>query len=140
MTCAMGGAGARAWDCAQALLGAPFRLQGRSAATGLDCVGLVIAAYAGAGLRLGAIDDYALRGYPPDAAVAALDASGLGRAAGAVRRGDVALYRLPARQLHLALVAPGRLIHADAALRRVVAAPASRLPEPCGRWRPIEDD
>ena len=37
---------ARAFAAAQAMVGARFRVQGRDAAGGLDCVGLVAAAYA----------------------------------------------------------------------------------------------
>ena len=123
------------WAAGEALVGVRFRLQGRDAATGLDCVGVVVAAFASAGVRLSAIDDYALRGFGLRRAEAVLAAAGLWRARGAVRIGDVGLFALPGRQLHLALLAPGRLIHADAGLRRVVIAPAARLPEPASRWR-----
>lgn len=123
------------WAAAEALVGARFRLQGREPATGLDCVGVIVAAYAAAGVRLTALDDYALRGFGWQRAEAALQAAGFRRARGAVQLGEVGLFLLPARQLHFALLAPGRLIHADAGLRRVVSAPAARLPEAASRWR-----
>ena len=126
---------AAVWAAGTALVGAGFRLQGRDAATGLDCVGVIVAAYAAAGVRLAAIDDYALRGFAADRAVAALMTAGFARADDAVQPGDVGLFKLPARQLHLALLAPGQMIHADASLRRVVMAPASRLPAPASCWR-----
>ncbi|MBA4748364.1 MAG: peptidoglycan endopeptidase [Sphingopyxis sp.] len=126
---------AAVWAAAEALVGAGFRLQGRDAATGLDCVGVIVAAYAAAGVRLDAIDDYALRGFGLRRAEAALTAAGFGQAKGMIVVGEVGLFALPARQLHLALLAPGRVIHADAGLRRVVIAPASRLPEAASRWR-----
>ncbi len=127
--------GEQAWACAVALVGVPFRLQGRSAETGLDCIGLVLAAFAGAGVRLASIDSYALRGFPLERALALMDASGLARTGVPVQSGDVGLFLLPARQLHLALLAPGEIIHADAGQRRVCAAPPSRLPEAVARWR-----
>lgn len=135
--------GAQAWVAARALTGTRFRLQGRSAATGLDCVGLVVAAYHAAGARLLAMDDYALRGFALEAALGRIDASGLRRtAAGSGETwaaGDVALYILPAGQLHLAVLGPGRIVHADALLRRVVEAPLHRLPPPTARWRWTEE-
>lgn len=132
--------GARAWAAALALTGTRFRLQGRDAATGLDCVGLIVAAYAAAGVRLDAIDDYALRGFPLARALEGMVGSGLRRVSSPVAAGDVALFVLPAGQLHFALIAPGRLVHADALLRRVVEAPAARLPPPITWWRWPEEE
>ena len=123
------------WAAGAALVGTRFRLQGRDAATGLDCVGVIVAAHAAAGVRLEAIDDYALRGFAAERAAAALLTAGFVRVGDAVQPGDVGLFKLPARQLHLALLAPGQMIHADAGLRRVVMAPATRLPEAASRWR-----
>jgi cell wall-associated NlpC family hydrolase len=131
--------GARAWAAGRALVGTRFRLQGRDAASGLDCIGVIVAAYAAAGVRLAAIDDYALRGFALERALAGIDGSGLQRVGGAMAAGDVALFALPAGQLHLALIAPGRLVHADALLRRVVEAPEGRLPPPVARWRWAEE-
>lgn len=123
------------WAAAEALVGARFRLQGREAATGLDCVGVIMAAHAAAGVRLTVLDDYALRGFGLQRAEAALACAGFDRVKSMIVPGEVGLFALPARQLHLALLAPGRLIHADAGLRRVVIAPAARLPEAASRWR-----
>ena len=126
---------AAAWAAAEALVGVRFRLQGRDPATGLDCVGVIVAAYAAAGVRLAALGDYPLRGMALRRAEALLAAAGLVPVRGATAPGDVGLFALPARQLHLALLAPGRIIHADAGQRRVVLAPANRLPEAATRWR-----
>jgi cell wall-associated NlpC family hydrolase len=73
-----------AWAAGKTLVGVRFRLQGRDAATGLDCVGVIVAAYAAAGVRLAAIDDYALRGFELGRAEAAMAAAGLERVGGAV--------------------------------------------------------
>jgi cell wall-associated NlpC family hydrolase len=123
-----------AWDAAKRLVGTGFRLQGRDPATGLDCIGVVIAAYAAAGVKLAALDDYPLRGTALADALAAIAASGLTRRESAAAAGDVALYALPAGQLHVALLGPASLIHADAGLRRVVEAPLARLPAPLACW------
>lgn len=104
------------------MVGVRFRAQGRDAVHGLDCVGLVWAAYAGAGHRLRAPRDYPLRGWSRERIVAALEAAGFRRATGA-RDGDVALIALPAGQFHLGLIGGGRLVHAHAGLRRVVETP-----------------
>jgi cell wall-associated NlpC family hydrolase len=130
-----GRAGRAAWHAAEALVGVPFRLQGRDPVTGLDCIGLIVAAYADAGIRLQAPDDYGLRGMTARAVIAALDQSGLRPCAAPVAAGDVGLFLLPAGQMHLAMLAPGRIVHADLALRRVAAAPDARLPPPHARWR-----
>jgi cell wall-associated NlpC family hydrolase len=126
--------GQSAWDAAKVLVGTRFRLQGRDPATGLDCIGVVLAAYVAAEVKLAALDDYPLRGTALVDALAAIDTSGLTRRESAAATGDVALYALPAGQLHVALLGPASLIHADAALRRVVEAPLERLPAPLACW------
>lgn len=131
--------GALAWQAGLALVGTRFRLQGRDTATGLDCVGVVLAAYEAAGVRLSAIDDYGLRGVPIDRALASFSASGL-RPVENADVGSIGLFVLPAGQLHVALTAPARLIHADALLRRVVEAPAARLPLPIAYWHWPEEE
>ena len=45
------------------MVGVPFRAQGRDPRYGLDCVGLVWAAYAAVGCALPAPTDYPLRGW-----------------------------------------------------------------------------
>ncbi len=54
------------------MVGVRFRLQGCAPATGLDCVGLVWAAYAAAGVRLARPADYPLRGWGRDRVEAGL--------------------------------------------------------------------
>lgn len=99
---------------AEALVGAPFRPQGRDPATGLDCVGLVAAAFGISGVRR----DYRLRGDHR----AELEA-GLLRWFRKVRRcraGDVLLMQAGAGQLHLGVRSRAGFIHADARIGRVV--------------------
>jgi cell wall-associated NlpC family hydrolase len=103
---------------ALALVGAPFRAQGRTAERGLDCVGLVAAA-------LGATDvrgDYALRGGSLEQLERELERAGLVPVC-APAVGDVAVMQAGPAQLHLGVLTAGGLVHADAGLRRVVERP-----------------
>ena len=105
---------------AVALVGAPFRAQGRDAA-GLDCVGLVLSA---CGLPPGLVrDDYRLRGDYRDEIVGALGQRFRRVALGRRRAGDVLLIAVAADQLHLGILTPRGFVHADARLRRVVETP-----------------
>ena len=109
---------------ARALLGIRFRPQGRSAPTGVDCVG-VVALAVGAGR---VPRDYALRGGSPERLAAELEAAGL-RRVGAPRAGDVLVMAAGPGQLHLGVFTGTGLVHGDAGLRRVVERPAP-LPWP----------
>lgn len=133
-----------AWQAALSLIGTPFRLHGREPGTGLDCVGLVAAAYRSAGLAVeGVPERYRLSGPAPDVAAAWLAEGGAVPVAGAVAAGDIALADLGTggrRQLHLLLLGPtGAAVHAHAGLRRVVWSPevAGVM---LGRWRVTETD
>lgn len=111
-------AGERVAAAARDCVGVRFRVHGRNAATGLDCVGVAAIA-----LRAGGWDgpvpaDYALRTGTWDTGkwggLIACD----GRAAG-----DVLLCRVLPTQLHVAVRTAEGIVHADAAARRVVARP-----------------
>jgi len=123
---------------ALALLGVPFRLHGRSVATGLDCVGLVALAAERAGLHRPALPAYRLRGTGRAKAEQALLRCGLARVVDA-RGGDVLLVESGPMQLHLMIRAGEGFVHAHAGLGRVVltpAPPASPAPWPLlGSWR-----
>lgn len=107
-------------DRAMALIGTPFRAQGRGAA-GLDCVGLVLSA---CDLPQGlARDDYRLRGDHRNELMAALGAR-FRRVSRARRRvGDLLLMTVAEDQLHLGVLTPHGFVHADARLRSVVETP-----------------
>ncbi|WP_411340593.1 peptidoglycan endopeptidase [Sphingopyxis sp. J-6] len=102
--------------------------------TGVDCVGLVWAAYAAAGRRLVRPQGYPLRGWVRAQVEAGLTAAGFMSVGGAVRDGDVALIALDAGQFHLGLIGTDRLVHAHAGLRRVVETPVGGS-EDLARWR-----
>ena len=116
-----------------ALVGARFRLHGRDAATGLDCVG-VAAIAAGVDAPTG----YAARGGDAARWARAIEARGAERVDEA-RPGDVALVDAGAGQFHLAVMTEAGFVHADARLRRVVERPGP-LPWPLiGLWRMREE-
>jgi len=109
------------------MIGVRFRPQGCDPVTGLDCVGLVWAAYAAAGRRLARPEGYPMRGWDRARVEAGL------RAAGFAPAGDVALIAYAAGQFHLGLMGEGVMVHAHAGLRRVVETPVDgRVGE---RWR-----
>lgn len=125
--------GARAFAAARALIGVPFRLQGRNPAVGLDCVGLVWAAYAEAGHVLRAPAHYPLRGWERERIEAVLVGAGFHRVTDPCD-GDVALIALAARQFHLGIIGAASFVHAHAGLRRVVETPLDGLTH-ATRWR-----
>nr|WP_166945774.1 NlpC/P60 family protein [Sphingopyxis panaciterrae] len=117
------------------MVGVRFLPQGCDPRTGLDCVGLVWAAYAAAGRVLERPGGYPLRGWARARVEAGLAAAGFERVADAARAGDVALIAFDAGQFHLGLIGADRLLHAHAGLRRVVETPINGIGQEMGRWR-----
>ncbi len=115
---------------ARTLVGVPFRPQGRSAAYGFDCVGLVAAALGIERVRA----DYPLRGGSAERLASELERAGLERV-DEVGIGDVLVMRSGPEQLHLGIVTDAGLVHADAGLRRVVERPGSPTWQVLGAWR-----
>lgn len=115
---------------ARSLIGTRFRPQGRSAAEGLDCIGLAALAIDARNVPR----DYALRGNSDRRLATALAAAGLA-AADVMAAGDVLVLAPGATQLHLGIFTGTGLVHGDAGLRRVVERPLP-LPWPVlGIWR-----
>lgn len=117
------------------MVGVRFRLQGCDPATGLDCVGLVWAAYAAAGVRLARPHGYPLRGWARGRVETGLVAAGFSPVEGDMRVGDVALIAFAAGQFHLGLIGPASLVHAHAGLRRVVETPLDEVVLGAALWR-----
>ena len=117
-------------------VGCPFRLHGREPATGLDCVGLVVAALAATGASPHAPTGYSLRNLSVDHWLPFVASSGLLPSPGLIRAGDVLLISLKHCQHHLAIAANGtNVIHAHAGLRKVVVQPLESTWRVCAKWR-----
>jgi cell wall-associated NlpC family hydrolase len=121
---------------AEALLGTRFRLHGREPATGLDCIGLLVAALARGGQHIAVPTGYPLRlrelaQWLPDP-----DTCGFADAREPFRPGDVVMLQPGLAQFHLA-IADRSLgwIHAHAGLRRVVREPALPNGTLTAHWR-----
>ncbi|HEY9579035.1 MAG TPA: peptidoglycan endopeptidase [Rhizorhapis sp.] len=122
---------------ARALLGVPFRLHGRSADMGVDCVGLVALAAWRAGHEGEAPDRYGLRGGRVEQFENWLAAAGLRRVSSMVP-GDIVLVQAGVRQFHVMVFTGEGFIHAHAGLRRVVAMPGESPWPVIGVWRVID--
>ena len=118
------------------LVGVRFRLQGRSRASGVDCVGLAALALAEAGHEAAVPRGYGLRSGDEALARGWLAEAGLV----AVERpqpGDLILVRPGPLQLHLMILVPGGHVHAHAGLGRVVETPGPSPWPVIGHWRAI---
>lgn len=121
------------------LAGSPFRLHGRDPATGLDCVGVCVAALHAIGRKVSVPTSYGLRNAKLDSFATVLSDAGLGVADGAPRPGDIVLLRLSAVQFHLMIAVPdGCFIHAHAGLRRVIKSPGPNVHPVMGHWRLLD--
>lgn len=137
--------GERIWAAALTLVGTRFRLHGRDAAGGLDCVGLVALALKRAGLAPGPVPDrYALRGGPEPLLRRWLIEAGLVPVE-TWATGDLMLSAMGRDQWHVMIGGRGKagggasdgdaVIHAHAGLRRVVVMPGNPPGMLAGCWR-----
>ena len=108
---------------ARALLGCRFRPQGRSVATGLDCIGVVALTYGLDGADVPS--RYWLRGKQSDRSLAGLNHYFRAISKSKARINDLLLCEAGPDQLHLVVKTMGGFIHADAGLRRVVETPGA---------------
>lgn len=120
----MNDAGAQLARAAASFIGTPFRLNGRSAEAGLDCVGLVAASLANIGRKPVPPVGYELRNSTIGVFLQAAPASGLIEVAGPISAGDIVLVAPGPGQQHLLIAESSTsFIHAHAGLRRVVRMP-----------------
>ena len=130
--------GARFAQAAAALAGTPYRLHGRDASTGVDCVGLVALALARSGRRAVAPEGYALRALTVAPLLRFAGRNGFvpldpGEAAAA---GDLLLFRPSPIQAHLAIdLGRNGMVHAHAGLGRVTVEPGRPAWPLAARWR-----
>lgn len=116
-------------SAAEALVGAPFRFHGRSAAHGLDCVGLVAVALEGSGIAVPPLPTYALRNSSYDFVPRFAERCGFVPAERQPHRGDLVMVSPGPAQRHLLInTGPDVFVHAHAGLRHVVRMPL------CADW------
>ena len=103
-------------------VGSRFRLHGRDPATGIDCVGLCLAALHRCGCNVDLPIGYGLRNITVDRMISAAARQGsLEPCSGSVGEDEVVLVQIDPMHFHLLISAPGeRFVHAHAGLRRVV--------------------
>ncbi|MDP3551843.1 MAG: peptidoglycan endopeptidase [Novosphingobium sp.] len=119
-------------QAALGLVGVPFRLHGRNATSGLDCVGVVAEALRRTGVKPTVPEGYSLRGTAVSGFVGCAALSGLDLVDA---DGDVVLCMVNPVQMHLAVRAGDGFVHANASLRRVTFMPGP-LPWPAKmQWR-----
>lgn len=119
---------------ALALVGVAFRLHGRTEESGLDCVGLAALALARAGVQVGDLPPYQLRGTSLIRVEEALRVAGFEPVAQA-STGDMLIALSGSMQLHLMIQTGKGIVHADAGLGRVVCMPAPSPWPILGSWR-----
>lgn len=123
-------------EAAGSLIGTPFRLNGRDAQSGVDCLGLIIVALRKAGHPVADPRDYRLRQRTVDHLMPFARRNGFEPHLGITVPGDLLLFALPGLQHHVALAADqGRIIHAHAGLRRVVEGQADPNWIAVATWR-----
>jgi cell wall-associated NlpC family hydrolase len=109
---------------AEALVGTPFRLHGRHAASGLDCIGLIALALGRSGGPELSPTGYRLRNTDISGWLSSAAAAGLAAVEGTIEPADILLLRPGPAQHHLAIALEGdAILHAHAGLRRAVRQP-----------------
>jgi lipoprotein Spr len=127
-------AGDRIVAAARTLVGTPFRLHGRSPASGVDCVGLALLSVRRAGLHAEEPPPYRLHAGPTPPVEIWMHAAGF-VAPRLACAGDIVLVRISALQPHLVIDAGDGVIHAHAGLGRVVIMPMPAEWRELSRWR-----
>lgn len=132
--------GERIAQHALSLVGTRFRLHGRDPASGLDCVGLVLASLEAAGRPLDFPADYGLRNTDISPLLALGEQDEVRQGCLPFTPGDIVLVCPGPAQYHLLVaLGPASFVHAHASLRRVVETPIpqlAQLPWPILRhWR-----
>ena len=123
------------------LVGVPFRLHGRDAATGLDCVGLVAAALERCHVTPSIPRGYTLRSAEIESFLHHAHLSGLVEThgvAGGNEGGDVVLAAVHRLQPHLLIAVPDGFVHAHAGIGRVTVLPGPLPWRPLRQWRLVQ--
>ncbi len=126
-------------SAAEAMVGSPFRLNGRDPQTGLDCVGLLAASLSVIGREARFPSGYTLRTNHWRGLELLAEHHGFVQMplCESVEPGDVCLFQPSPSQLHFAIAAmqPNQFIEAHAGLRRVVIMPGPYPYPLISHWR-----
>lgn len=107
---------------AEQLIGAPYRLHGRSPATGLDCAGLAIVALKNCGCPIADQTGYSMRISDLSELFDLTRKCGFRPASGMMQPGDVFCVKPGPAQAHIVIADRSyRFLHAHAGLGRVVS-------------------
>ena len=110
-------------EAAEALEGAPFRLHGRDPATGLDCIGVLVASLEACGQAAPMPSGYRLRTRSLPELGEVAQACGFALVDAGIEPGDILLVKAGPCQFHFLLAARrNRYIHAHAGLGRVICS------------------
>ncbi|MFC4291509.1 NlpC/P60 family protein [Sphingorhabdus arenilitoris] len=122
---------------ALAQIGVAFKLHGRKAGAGLDCVGLTAHAMDVQHDLPCPPRDYHMAGDYIDQICTYMEKCGFGFAApdAPLQVGDIILLRPGPRQQHLGIWTGAGLVHAHAGIRRVVFTPGQPVWPVCQIWR-----
>jgi len=118
---------------ARACIGTRFRSQGRVPGLGLDCVGVVLVAAGAAEITVAPLPAYRLGGGYPDIS-AIFERCGAWRVEAALP-GDVLTVEPAIGQRHFGIITPSGMVHAHAAIGRVVEGPLDPGWTISGVWR-----
>lgn len=110
---------------AVSLCGTDFRLHGREARTGLDCIGLTNLCLLAAGFECDVPTGYSVRSGNIQTIIETMRQAGFSEIpnAEAPQEGDVILVRPSSIHLHFMICTEGGFVHAHAGLRKVVFSP-----------------
>lgn len=118
------------------LVGTPFRLHGRDARHGLDCIGVLSASLASCGAQAQLPNGYRMRMTAPDSLLPHPEQLGFVLATPPFHAGDVVMQRTGPAQYHIAIKVGGEhWVHAHAGLRRVVLSPSLGEQPIVHHWR-----
>lgn len=113
-------------QAAEKLAGVPFKLHGRDPETGLDCIGLLEAAFRACGMPAALPTGYSLRTGRWQYLERIASQLGFQPCNLPLSSGDICLLRPSPMQMHFGIIgtAPATMVEAHAGLRKVVISPA----------------
>jgi cell wall-associated NlpC family hydrolase len=128
-------------QAAERFTGTAFRLHGRDPLTGLDCIGLLEAAFTACGMSARLPTGYSLRTGHWHGLESHAERLGFVPCDAPFSAGDICLLQPSPVQMHFGIVSttPGLMVEAHAGLRRIVISPLPDATALAGLWRLAPD-